>query len=243
MADARTIVQAQLGVSRAERDVRSTEEQLLSARTAFELLTGVPGEDLQLPEPFAIPVDVRPRSPPPARTARTSSRRATGPGPSSSRGTRRTGSWLPVVDGVGTYSYTENTGFSDTNWNWRIVLAARWDLWDGGCGSPRAGRRRAGSARRSSARRSPSARPSGRSRSRSSPTVGRRPRCSRSAPSSSSPRSPSGSPRRATRRAAPPGSRSSRPDCSCKRPSCPACRERMARDLAAIDLLVRTGEL
>ena len=29
-----------------------------------------------------------------------------------------------------TYSYTENPGFSDTNWNWRVVLAAATDADD-----------------------------------------------------------------------------------------------------------------
>lgn len=132
MADVRATVQAQLGVSRAERDVRSAEEQLLSARTGFELLTGIEGRNLELPEPFPIPSDVA-ASVAAARTHR----------PDLLAARHRTRAlalarnanhwrWAPVIDGVGTYSYSENLGFNDTNWNWRVVFAASWDLWDGG---------------------------------------------------------------------------------------------------------------
>jgi outer membrane protein TolC len=40
--------------------------------------------------------------------------------------------WLPTVDGRFTWSYNENTGFSDDKDMWQLVIKADWVLWDGG---------------------------------------------------------------------------------------------------------------
>ena len=40
--------------------------------------------------------------------------------------------WLPTLDVTGSYNYTQNTGFNDRNWTWRIALSGTWELWDGG---------------------------------------------------------------------------------------------------------------
>ena len=37
-----------------------------------------------------------------------------------------------MVDGIFTYNYTENTGFNDQNWTWRLVFQGTWTIWDGG---------------------------------------------------------------------------------------------------------------
>ncbi|MEZ4240674.1 MAG: efflux RND transporter permease subunit [Myxococcota bacterium] len=130
--DRRALVQAQLGVSQAQRDVDSSREGLLNARMSFELLTGLPGEGLVLPEPFAVPDDPE-RAVDEARTRRPDLA-AAGLRVEALRSQRTAQDlrWLPYVDASGTAAYTENPGFTDQNWTWRIAVSATWDLWDGG---------------------------------------------------------------------------------------------------------------
>ncbi|MEQ1566736.1 MAG: TolC family protein [Myxococcota bacterium] len=132
LIDERAMVQARLGLSRAERDLRTAQEGVTSARTGFELAAGIPGTDLELPEPMAVPtgldaalIQARERRP----DLQAAARRAEAMHHQRLAQDLR---WLPAIDGVATYSYTQNPGFNDQNWNWRIVLAASWNLWDGG---------------------------------------------------------------------------------------------------------------
>ena len=37
-----------------------------------------------------------------------------------------------MIDAIGSYNYTENPGFNDQNWTWRVVLQGQWAFWDGG---------------------------------------------------------------------------------------------------------------
>ncbi len=132
LVDRRALVQARLGVSQAERDLESTREALLSAQTGFRLLTGLDGGQLEMPEPFSIPDDevsamITARSMRPdlqAAGLRISALR--------SQRTAQDMRWLPLIDAIGSYNYTENPGFNDRNWTWRIALSATWELWDGG---------------------------------------------------------------------------------------------------------------
>jgi multidrug efflux pump len=132
LTDRRSLVQAQLGVSQAERDLESARETLVQAETGFQMLTGLEGTDLQLPEPFRIPEDVenalieaRERRPD-LVASRYRSQALT------LQRTAQDLRWMPVLDASGSYNYTENLGFNDRNWTWRIALSATWELWDGG---------------------------------------------------------------------------------------------------------------
>ncbi len=129
----RAVLQARLGVSSAERDVRSAQEGLLQAETGFELLTGLPADGLELPAPFPVPEDQE-GAVAAAQTHRPDLR-AMDDRLRAARLTRAGHhlTWLPVVDAIGTYNYTENTGLATpTPWTWRVVFQATWDLWDGG---------------------------------------------------------------------------------------------------------------
>ncbi len=132
LADRRAVVQARLGVSQGERDLQSAREQLLDAQTGFELLTGLPGEGLQLPEPFPIPEGVESA----LATARSSrpDLQAADLRVAAARLERLAWDfqWMPTIDAAGSLNWTENTGFNDQNVTWRIALTATWQLFDGG---------------------------------------------------------------------------------------------------------------
>jgi len=146
LTERRDLVSAQLGVSRAQRDVQQAHELLLDTQSGFALLTGISSGALELPAAFVVPedvdaavVDAHTRRP----DLRASEHRVV------ALGAQRTAQdlrWLPVVDATGSYNFTENSGFNDQNWTWRIALSARWDLWDGGRRS--ADRRETASQRR-----------------------------------------------------------------------------------------------
>jgi multidrug efflux pump len=130
---ARALVQARLGVSRAERDMLMAREQASSAERAFEQVTGLDGNtEVAYPEPVQVEGDLG--------TAVTS---ATGSRSDIQAAQERTQlatyalrakhlEWLPTIDGRFTWSYTENTGFQDDPTMWMVVFSANWLLWDGG---------------------------------------------------------------------------------------------------------------
>ncbi len=135
LTDRRARVQAQLAVSRAHRDVEAAREGLVSAEEAFRIQTGLEPGVLEVPEPVEVPTDVEEalgdarfhRPDLEANELRTAAAQF-----------ERTGMmlrFLPVVDANFTYSYTENTGFNDQNWTWRLVFQGTWTLWDGGFSS------------------------------------------------------------------------------------------------------------
>lgn len=133
IGDDRAVVQARLGVSQASRDLRSAQAGVVEAESGFALLTGLEGAELQLPEPFPVPPDAeaavaRARTNRPDLAALDDRVRAAR---QSQLGQGLT--WLPVVDLVGAYNYTQNTGLATPDpWTWRVVAQATWDLWDGG---------------------------------------------------------------------------------------------------------------
>ncbi|MBX2796488.1 MAG: efflux RND transporter permease subunit [Myxococcales bacterium] len=130
--DKRGQIQAQLAVSRAERDLQSARESLLEVQTSFEMMTGLDGANLVLPEPFRVPTDVD------VALADARSRRpdirAAGYRVDALKAQRTAQDlrWLPTLDAVGTVNWTENTGFNDQNFTWNVALSANWELWDGG---------------------------------------------------------------------------------------------------------------
>lgn len=132
LAVRRALLQAQLGLSQAERDLDGAREQLLDARSGFTLLTGLDPVGLELPEPVAVPAD------PEAAVSEARVRRpdlvAAGHRADALRRQRTAQDlrWLPVVDAIGSYNYTQNPGFNDRNWTWRVVLQGQWTFWDGG---------------------------------------------------------------------------------------------------------------
>ena len=128
----RVLLQAQLSVSRAQRDLVSAAEQRSRAEEGFHKLTGLPrDEPLELPQSPVLPgeleqalgqLDERPD----VRAAELQTEAA---------GLQRVASdmrWLPVVDAQFSYNYSQNTGFQDDPTNWRVALVGTWNLWDGG---------------------------------------------------------------------------------------------------------------
>ena len=132
LVDRRALVQARLAVSQAQRDLDGAGQGLVDAREGFKIATGLDGVGLEVPEAMNVPTDVD-GAIVDARTRRPDIEAA---------GLRRqaltnekTGQllrFLPVVDGSFSYNYTENTGFNDQNWTWRIALQGTWTIWDGG---------------------------------------------------------------------------------------------------------------
>jgi multidrug efflux pump subunit AcrB/outer membrane protein TolC len=133
LTDRRALVQAQLAMSQAQRDLDGARQALVDARQTFALTTGIddPGA-LEVPEPMGVPTDVE------AALVDAKVRRPDLESASLRRQAlqaERTGQYLrflPVVDGIFTYNYTENTGFNDQNWTWRLVFQGTWTIWDGG---------------------------------------------------------------------------------------------------------------
>ena len=133
LTDRRALVQAQLAVSQAARDLEGARQGLVDAREGLSLATGIEDPSgLAVPEPMEVPTDVEgaivdARTYRPDLEANTLRRQALQQ--------ERTGQFLrflPVVDGIFTYNYTENTSFNDRNWTWRLVFQGTWTIWDGG---------------------------------------------------------------------------------------------------------------
>ncbi|MEN0066650.1 MAG: efflux RND transporter permease subunit [Myxococcota bacterium] len=132
LTDRRALVSAELGVSQAERDLESSQEALVDAETSFSLLTGLTGEALEIPPPFVVPAEVdsalttaqAQRPDLQAAKLRVSALKAE----RAAQDLR----WMPRIDGVGSVNFTENVGFNNQNFTWRIALTASWSIWDGG---------------------------------------------------------------------------------------------------------------
>ena len=132
LVDRRALVQARLAVSQGQRDLDGARQSMVDAAEGFELTTGLEGEALEVPEAMPVPVDVEQalldaRSRRPDIEAAGLRRQAL-----SNEKTGQYLRFLPVVDGIFTYNYTENTGFNDQNWTWRLVFQGTWTIWDGG---------------------------------------------------------------------------------------------------------------
>jgi multidrug efflux pump subunit AcrB/outer membrane protein TolC len=133
LADRRAMLQAELSLSQANRDLASAEQRLDSAEVAFAETTGLPRDtEVVLPaEPPAPPeldgaVSQAMESRADVQSAELQTDIATF--------TRRAklAEWAPTFDARFTYNWSENTGFVGENGYWMFVVSADWLLWDGG---------------------------------------------------------------------------------------------------------------
>ncbi len=132
VTDARARIQAQLAVARAQRDLDQALEGVIGSEQAFAIVVGEEApETLELPPPMSVPTDLE------AAVARGRGRldvQAARHQADAARFNRRglTAQWLPVVDGQFTYNYDEGQAFLPEPWFWRLSVSATWSLWDGG---------------------------------------------------------------------------------------------------------------
>lgn len=128
----RTLLQAKLAVSQAERDVVAAGEQKARAEEALHKLTGLDrNEPLVMPESPAAPKaldealrDLNYRPDVAASELQIESARLAR--------VAAIGQWLPVVDAQFKYAYNQNTGFQSDPTSWTLALVGTWQLWDGG---------------------------------------------------------------------------------------------------------------
>lgn len=131
--DRRALVQAELALSQATRDLKSAELQVDGAEVNFSDVTGLPRDtEVVLP-----PV---PPAPPALEGALDQALRTRGDIRSADLQTEvatfyknaKIGEWAPTVDARFTYNWSENKGFIGENGYWMFVVSANWMLWDGG---------------------------------------------------------------------------------------------------------------
>lgn len=131
LAPARARIQAELGVARAQRELKQAREALVSAREAFYLATSLRDAVVEQPPPFTVPSDLE-------RTlTRVESRSdvqaaALHEVAAQAHVTGKKMQWLPVVDGQFSYVFDDNASFGAQPTFWRASLRASWTLWDGG---------------------------------------------------------------------------------------------------------------
>lgn len=134
LAPPRALVQARLSLSQAERELAGTAGQVVAAQEGFARATGLPRDSepqlptLELPAPpsaDAAVADALARRPD-LQAAQLRARVA-----ELSRTSKALG-FLPTVDARFTESYSEVAGFTGEHWMWMVVLQANWTLWDGG---------------------------------------------------------------------------------------------------------------
>lgn len=139
LADRRVVLQGELGVARAERDLLGARERLVSASEAFARVTGLPGTTaVELPDRVDLPPSVeaaladarRARPDLGALDERIDSIRR--------QRTAHLFGWAPSVDGIFNVLYDQSPSFAspdtidDLRWQWRLGVQFKWNLWDGG---------------------------------------------------------------------------------------------------------------
>lgn len=127
-------LQAEIAVSRAARDVASAQEGRAKAEEGLARLTGWSvDEPVSLPEPPTLPYAASEAAEERSLTQRPDVLAAVYRERAARYGRWAADlDWLPTLDGRFTYSYNENTGFSDDKTMWMVVFSAKWTLWDGG---------------------------------------------------------------------------------------------------------------
>ncbi|NOY26187.1 MAG: TolC family protein [Oligoflexia bacterium] len=135
LAPRRALIQAQLSLSQAQRQLSNTDGQIVAAEESFARATGLPRDsDPQLPEDrlqdlppsadAAVADALASRADLQAGRLRTQVARL-------SRQSKAMG-FLPTVDVRFTELYSDVAGFTGENWTWMVVFGANWTLWDGG---------------------------------------------------------------------------------------------------------------
>ncbi len=127
-------LEAELAVARATRERLAAREGVVTAENALARLVGgdVEGE-IVLPAAPKLPWDSVDAALSAARKGRPAMAAARSQAQAARYQSIATGlDWLPTLDGRFTYSYSENTGFSDDPTMWMVVLDGKWTLWDGG---------------------------------------------------------------------------------------------------------------
>jgi outer membrane protein TolC len=127
-------LQAEIGVSKSARAVASAKQGRVTAEEALARLTGWPADVVvEVPEAPALPYTDRDVAERRAQDRRPEIVSAEHMARAAKYGrTAAAMAWLPSVDGRFTWSYNENTGFSDDKDMWQLVFVADWVLWDGG---------------------------------------------------------------------------------------------------------------
>ncbi|MES2645015.1 MAG: TolC family protein [Myxococcota bacterium] len=127
-------LQAEIGVSRTERSLAAARQGKGTAEEALARLTGWPIDTpVALPAERALPYTTRDIAEERAQSHRPEIQSAEHMARAAKYGRAAANlAWLPTLDGRFTWSYNENTGFSDDKDMWQVVFMADWVLWDGG---------------------------------------------------------------------------------------------------------------
>jgi len=133
LVPARARIQAELALTRAEREAAGAREQLTAAASGFARLTGLPEDsDVAFPETPARPATLQ---------AALDDARALRPDLAAAEHRLQAAEFvkrarglavLPRVEGRWTQLYTQNTGFVGENSYWTATLEATWLIWGGG---------------------------------------------------------------------------------------------------------------
>ncbi|MCB9778279.1 MAG: efflux RND transporter permease subunit [Alphaproteobacteria bacterium] len=134
LAPERAVIQARLALSQAKREATSATGQVVAAQEAFHQATGLPRDaEPVLPDgALTVPtnedeaIDLAMGGRPDLRAADTRIQVAR------QYKAAKALEWVPTIDGRFTQAYSENTGFSGEKWNWMLVFEANWLIWDGG---------------------------------------------------------------------------------------------------------------
>lgn len=132
-SERRILLQAELGVSRAERDLYTAREQRVTAQEAFRRLTGMAApEVLEVPEPQALGGDLDSAL---QQAASRADVRAASLRVAAAKDERlaRDLEWAPTID----FAFLEQinalpTALSPNPFQWRVALQLNWSLFDGG---------------------------------------------------------------------------------------------------------------
>lgn len=131
----RAVLQGELRLSQAGRDITKAHEQRVSAEESFAQLTGLPRDTpLELPPPPPVPATLedaiaQAQGGQPALEAADARVAA-----SKMMARANAAGWAPEVTGRFTQAYTPDQGLfgAADNTPWMIVVEGQWVLWDGG---------------------------------------------------------------------------------------------------------------
>jgi multidrug efflux pump len=133
VATPRAVLQGQLGVAQAERDLRRAREQVVAAAESFTSLTGLPGDvpldavaELAVPSSLDEALDRAAGARPDLRAT------ALREDVAGLQVRAETLAWLPEVSARWTGIANQTPGFAGRTTYWTAGVNATWTLWDGG---------------------------------------------------------------------------------------------------------------